>query len=375
MTSDMKLLHFKYPNKRIMIITYKFRLKNKNLSRLSEMARSVNFVWNYVNDVSLQYLEKRGQWLSGYDACKLTAGCAKDLGLLARVIQMVSLTHVQKRRAAKKKKLNWRSSKRSLPWIPVYNDIISISNDSIKFNGLWFRFWKSRDVIGEIKSGSFTQDARGRWFVSLCCEVPVLNVKNGEAIGIDLGLKTIATLSNGMKLTRTNITATWANKLASAQRAAKKNQVSKIHTKISNIRKDWNHKETTRIIKTYGIVCVGNARSSNLKRTCLASSVSDAGWYQFKTMLEYKARRLGVVYKEINEKFSTVTCSDCLQRTGPSGLGALGVREWICSCGSRHDRDVNAAKNILRFRHESPIKGSPIGRCRQENRMLKAKAL
>lgn len=355
----MKLLHFKYPNKRIMIITYKFRLKNKNLSRLSEMARSVNFVWNYVNDTTAQYIEKKGVWISGYDACKLTAGCAKDLGLVSRVVQQVCLIHVKKRIASKKKRLKWRSWKRSLSWIPFYKGSISISNDEVKFNSFSFRFWKSREIEGLIKSGAFTQDARGRWFISVCCEAPVLEQKtNGESIGIDLGLKSIATLSNGIKLSRPNITSVWADELSKAQRARKKKKVLKIHSKISNIRKDWNHKETTKIIANSKAVYIGNVKSRILKRTSLASLVSDAGWHQFKSMLEYKARRLGVDYEEINEKFSTVTCSDCLQRTGPSGLSALGVREWICSCGSHHDRDVNAAKNILRFRHESPTKGS-----------------
>lgn len=72
----------------------------------------------------------------------------------------------------------------------------------------------------------------------------------------------------------------------------------------------------------------------------------------------YKAIALGVEYKEVNEMFSTVTCSTCFERTGPSGLSALGVREWICKCGAVHDRDVNAAKNILRFGRESLIKGN-----------------
>lgn len=96
---------------------------------------------------------------------------------------------------------------------------------------------------------------------------------------------------------------------------------------------------------------------SKLKGTRMAKSVSDASWADFKSMLAYKAIALGVDYHEVNEMFSTVTCSTCLKRTGPSGLSALGVREWTCACGATHNRDVNAASNILRFGHESPIKG------------------
>lgn len=90
----------------------------------------------------------------------------------------------------------------------------------------------------------------------------------------------------------------------------------------------------------------------------MAKSVSDASWADFKTMLAYKAIALGVDFKEVNESFSTVTCSSCLKRTGPSGLSGLGVREWACSaCGSIHERDVNAATNILRIGHDTLIKG------------------
>jgi putative transposase len=80
----------------------------------------------------------------------------------------------------------------------------------------------------------------------------------------------------------------------------------------------------------------------------MAKSVSDATWFDLKTMLAYKAVRLGVVYKEVNESFSTVTCSECGSRCGPRGVKSLGVREWTCiDCGVLHSRDVNAAINIL----------------------------
>lgn len=342
-----------------MVITHKFRLKSKNLRHLTRMAKAVNFVWNYVNDTSIQYLDKKSKWLSGYDLTKLTAGCSKELGIPARAIQLVALTYALSRKTSRKRKLQWRSAKRSLSWIPIYRDIISINGDSFKFNGLQFKFWKSRDIEGDIKTGSLIQDATGRWFLTLSCQVAEPQHKSdGESVGIDLGLKTVATLSDGVKYSRDSITNKWAIKLAKAQRARKRRMTTSIHQKIKNIRKDWNHKVTTNIVRQYSQIAIGDVSSSKLTKTRMAKSVNDASWFQFKSMLEYKARRFGVDYKEINEKFSSVTCSVCLQKTGPSGLSALGVREWQCSCGAHHDRDVNAAKNILRFRHESPIKGA-----------------
>jgi putative transposase len=86
----------------------------------------------------------------------------------------------------------------------------------------------------------------------------------------------------------------------------------------------------------------------------MAKSTLDAGWGQIRSMLAYKAIRLGVTYCEVNESRSSLTCSACLARSGPSGLSQLGVREWVCTrCGVVHNRDINAAHNILRLGRET----------------------
>lgn len=337
--------------------TYKFKIKNPP-AILSRMALDVNFVWNYCNETSTQYIDKKGKWLSGYDLQKLTKGCSKDMSIESKTIQVVSKTYADKRVQAKKRKLAWRSAKRSLSWIPLKGCTLSINSDQIVYRGRVFKFWKSRDIEGKVISGSFNQNSTGSWFVSINCEIPTQQkYRSGGALGIDLGLKTIATLSDGTRLERENITNKYADRLANAQRAGKKRLTKSIHAKIKNSRKDWAHKETTKLINRYDRIIVGNVSPAKLKKTRMSKSVSDAGWADFKAMLAYKAIALGVEYKEVNENFSTVTCSTCLQRTGPSGLSALGVREWKCSCGAIHDRDVNAAKNILRFSYETPIKG------------------
>ncbi len=340
--------------------TYKFRLKNKNLNHLPKMASAVNFVWNYCNQTAIEYLDKHNKWLSSFDLTYLTVGCSKMLPINASTIYAVSDEFVAKRSQYKKRKLSWRSSKRSLGWIPVKGLGIKVKSDRVIYNKITFRFWKSREIKGKIKCARFSQDSKGNWYVSIVCEsAEVPKIKSGGSIGIDLGLKTVATLSNGTELTRDNLTKKYEHKLATAQRAIKKKQVKAIHAKIKNSRKDWTHKATTKLINTNDQIFVGNVSSSKLKKTRLAKSVSDAGWYDFKSMLAYKAITLGVEYKEVKESFSTVTCSSCFERTGPSGLSGLGVREWACSCGASHNRDVNAAKNILRFGRESLIKRNP----------------
>ena len=344
------------------IQTFKYRIKDSNSAKiLNKMAGAVNFVWNYCNEVSKKSITYNSKWLSEYDLNNLTASCSKELGISSVTVQSVCKEYVVRRVKARKVKLAWRSKVRSLGWIPTKANAISMHKDTVTYAGHTFRFWKSRELFGKIKTANFSQDANGRWYMNIQCEVEkYLLQKTGKEIGIDLGLKTIACDSDGNKYDRENLTKQFEDKLAMAQRARKKKLVRSIHAKIRNSRSDWAHKTTTEIVKSYDNIVVGNVSSSKLIKTNFAKSVSDAGWCQFKSLLAYKAIRFGKDFKEVNESFSTVTCSVCLNKTGASGLSALGVREWTCSvCGCHHDRDTNAAQNILRMGHHAP-KGIPL---------------
>lgn len=332
------------------LTTVRYRIKDETTAKhLNKMAGSVNFVWNYCNEVNFERWRKFRKTFSAFDLNKKTAGCAKDLGLHSQTVQAVAEEYAKRSKQFRKPKLSWRSKNRSLGWIPFKASGVKVEGDTVKYQGRTFRFWLSRAIEGNVRFGSFAQNAKGNWFVNLVvAEADRGRIRTGKQVGIDLGLKTIATLSDGQELNRENLTKKYEQKLAVAQRARKKKQVKAIHAKIKNKRKDWNHKKTTELVQDYDYIAVGNVSSSKLKKTRMAKSVSDAGWSQFKTMLEYKAITLGVEVKEVNENFSTVTCSTCGERTGPSGLSSLRVREWVCSsCGTSHHRDVNAATNIL----------------------------
>jgi putative transposase len=336
----------------MILTTLRYRIKDQTTGKkLVEMGYSVNFVWNYCNEVNQESWRKFGKSLSAFDLNKLTTGCAKELGLHSQTVQAVCEEYAKSCKQFKKRKLNWRSRKKSLGWVPFKGVGVKVNADTVTYNGHILKFWLSRPIDSKVRFGSFCQDSKGHWFVNFVIEQPeIKREKTGKECGIDLGLKTLVTLSDGIEFNRENLTKKYETKLVIAQRARKKKRVTAIHAKIKNKRKDWNHKTTTAIVNEYDKIVVGNVSSSKLIKTRLAKSVSDAGWSDFKMMLAYKAIRLGIEVKEVNESFSTVTCSNCLQRTGPSGLSALGVREWICSnCGASHLRDANAAKNILRF--------------------------
>ena len=153
-----------------------------------------------------------------------------------------------------------------------------------------------------------------------------------------------------------------ADKLAAVQRARKRGQARNIHARITNARRDFHHKLSTRIVREFDYIAVGNVNAVGLAKTRLAKSVLDAGWSSFRGMLRYKATAHGAWYEEVNESFSSRVCSSCGSETGPKGVADLGIRSWICAeCGISHDRDINSALNILfRSGHRTPAEGISV---------------
>jgi IS605 OrfB family transposase len=176
-----------------------------------------------------------------------------------------------------------------------------------------------------------------------------------KAVGIVLGLKDVATTSEGERLENAKHYHHFEKALGQAQRAKKKSRVKAIHAKIKNRRKDSLHKFSTKLVEGHAAIFIGNVKSHQLAKTRLGKSVLDAGWFMLKTMLEYKCASAGIVFEEIDEKYTTQTCSSCGEKPPerPRGIAGLGIREWRCgSCGEHHDRDINAAKNILALGHQ-----------------------
>lgn len=331
-------------------MTYQFRIKDSSKkTKLENLASKVNLVWNYLNQTSALAWNRDRKWLSEFEFNNLLSGSSKDLNLHSDSILSISREFVTRRNKIKRCKLKWRSSKSSLGWIPFKSRSIVIKDDHFVFQKVRYRFWKTREISGKIKTGSFCQNSKGQWFLNLNCEVPDIQHSHSKlVVGVDLGLKSIATMSDGSKIENQKTFKKYAEKLAIAQRSKSKKRITQIQNKIKNIRKDFLHKESTKLVKKYKKIYIGDVSSARLAKTKMAKSVYDAGWGMFKSMLEYKAIRLGVDFRVVKENYSTVTCSACFKKTGPSGLGAVGVREWVCkNCNASHDRDVNAAKNIL----------------------------
>ncbi len=184
------------------------------------------------------------------------------------------------------------------------------------------------------------------------------------SVGIDLGLKDSATTSNGDKLTIKQ-TLKYAKQLAIAQRSNNKKRIKAIHAKIKNTRQDLIHKFTTQLVKDNALIVVGDVKTTqfNSKKGKLAKSVYDAGWFELKRQLTYKCENAGCRFEIVNERYTTQRCSCCGEITAnsPKGRKSLGIREWICaSCGTWHDRDINASKNILAVGLDRLVEGIPL---------------
>ena len=340
-----------------MICTYRYRIKDSRAAlQFNTLARGVNQVWNFCNESQEHALRWNQRWPTYQDLCKLTTGSSKALGLHSQSVQAVCEQYATGRQQCKKRKLRWRG-KRSIGWIPFKASGVKVLDDTVRYAGHTFRFWKSRELPSAVKCGSFSQDSRKRWYVNFVVEVPEAEATAGtKHLGIDLGLKTLATCSDGSKIEAPRWYRNQQRRIAEHQRKKRSRQARHLPAKIANRRKDFLHKESDRLTKECELIVVGDVRSSKLTKTKMAKSVNDAGWATFKHLLEYKAMARKVVYREVSERLSTQTCSHCGAVGGPKGREGLGIREWVCDeCAALHDRDVNAALNILRLGHQSLI--------------------
>lgn len=347
-----------------MILVYRYRVKSLT-GLLNKQARAVNFVWNFCNDRQKDALRFGRRWHTGFDLNKLTSGSSKELGLHSGTVNAVCEQYAKSRAQKKRPYLRYRG-KKSLGWVPLKGRELKREGDAFRFAGNTFRVFNSRALPeGKIKDGtSFSRDSRGNWFLNIVLEVAdVAQRPMSSGVGIDLGLKSFAALSTGETIDNPRHLRALEEKLGKAQRARKKRQTVNIHARIANARRDFLHKLSHRLVRKFDYIAVGNVNAAALAKTKMAKSVCDASWSSFRSMLAYKALRHGAWFEEVNESFSSQVCSSCgaLPDSRPRGIADLGVRRWVCSsCGVSHDRDTNAALNILaRHGHVPPVVGIP----------------
>jgi putative transposase len=256
--------------------TLRLKVRAEAYAWLNAAAVEVNEVFNYCNETSLKAAtrtDKKQKWMSGFDLCNLSAGASEYFDKIgANTIQSICIHYAQKRQAARRLKLRWRVSRgprRSLGWVPFKAASLKRKGLCLRFAGKSFRVFE-RERLEEVtwQGGCFAQDALGDWWLCLPVKVQAEeSVAPEEAVGIDLGLKDIATTSDGERLRAGRWTQAYAQRLALAQRRGHKRQAKRIHRKAARCRADALHKFSRKVVDRYQKIVVGDVSSLKLIRT------------------------------------------------------------------------------------------------------------
>jgi putative transposase len=230
------------------------------------------------------------------------------------------------------------------------------------------RIKQHREIEGKIKTLTLKRSATGKWFATFCVkqESKPARENAGPQVGIDLGLKELAVISDGTVIHNPRHLKGYESDLATAQRQLSRKKlrsrsrrkaklrVARLHEKVASTREDFLHKTTTSLVNDYSLIALEELAPKQMAQENYGKQINDAGWGTFANMLGYKAEDAGCQIVFVNPKGTTKTCSCCGQQQDMP----LSERIYYCpSCGMIKDRDLNAAINILTRAHAQTTLG------------------
>ena len=329
------------------------------------------FVWNYFLDLRQKSWKQGNKSLSYYDTAKLLTQLKKEpeyswlseVSIIPLRYSIYELDGTYKKFFKGncgypnfKKKSGTNSIGLDASAFSIKDDKFFIAKNKQPLN---IRFHKQLPQNQEIKYIHITLEPSGKWYVSFNLEVSIEPLpKTNNQIGIDLGITSFATTSNGDKIKSPDLKNEY-QKLKKLQRRFSKKQkgsnnrnktrlkVARQYERIKFIRLNFHHQVSRKLVNENQVIVLEDLKIKNMvKNRKLSRAISEQGWYQFRSFLEYKCNWYGRELIVINQWYpSSKTCSSCgyIQTKMP-----LNIREWVCpDCGTKHDRDINAAKNIL----------------------------